>query len=71
MSALPPKADIDERDWEVRFVPKADIQKEALARSPYFIAFLQAGSQPYPSALGNVPNHALFVPRAVLCELPS
>ena len=25
MSALPPKADIDECDWHVRFVPKADI----------------------------------------------
>src|SRR6516164_3157770 len=25
MSALPPKADIAERDWHVRFVPKADI----------------------------------------------
>jgi hypothetical protein len=25
MSALPPKADITERDWHVRFVPKADI----------------------------------------------
>jgi hypothetical protein len=25
MSALPPKADIDERDWDIRFVPKADI----------------------------------------------
>jgi hypothetical protein len=26
MSALPPKADIAERNWDVRFVPKADIQ---------------------------------------------
>jgi len=26
MSALPPKADIDERDGDVRFVPKADIR---------------------------------------------
>src|SRR5215472_782594 len=25
MSALPPKADIAERDWHVRFVPKGDI----------------------------------------------
>jgi hypothetical protein len=25
MSALPPKADITERGWHVRFVPKADI----------------------------------------------
>jgi len=24
-SAVPPKADIAERDWHVRFVPKADI----------------------------------------------
>jgi hypothetical protein len=27
MSALPPKADIAERDWDVRFVPKADIRE--------------------------------------------
>jgi hypothetical protein len=26
MSALPPKADIAERDLDVRFVPKADIR---------------------------------------------
>jgi hypothetical protein len=26
MSALPPKADIDERECNVRFVPKADIE---------------------------------------------
>jgi hypothetical protein len=26
MSALPPKADIAERNWDVCFVPKADIQ---------------------------------------------
>jgi hypothetical protein len=25
MSALPPKADIRERNWDVRFVPKADM----------------------------------------------
>jgi hypothetical protein len=25
MSALPPKADIGERNWDVRFVPKADV----------------------------------------------
>jgi hypothetical protein len=29
MSALPPKADIAERDWNVRFVPKADIPQSA------------------------------------------
>jgi hypothetical protein len=27
MSALPPKADIAESDWHVRFVPKADIAR--------------------------------------------
>ena len=32
MSALPPKADITERDWNVCFVPKADIG--AVTRSP-------------------------------------
>jgi len=26
MSALPPKADIAESEWHVRFVPKADIR---------------------------------------------
>jgi hypothetical protein len=26
MSALPPKADIRQGDWHVRFVPKADIE---------------------------------------------
>jgi hypothetical protein len=29
MSALPPKADIAERQLDVRFVPKADIQVSA------------------------------------------
>jgi hypothetical protein len=28
MSALPPKADMAGRDWDVRFVPKADIRPE-------------------------------------------
>jgi hypothetical protein len=27
MSALPPKADIAERDWNVRFVPTPDLGK--------------------------------------------
>jgi hypothetical protein len=27
MSALPPKADIAKRRWDVRFVPKADIRR--------------------------------------------
>ena len=30
MSALPPKADITECDWHVRFVPKADIAENPL-----------------------------------------
>jgi hypothetical protein len=30
MSAIPPKADIAECDWDVRFVPKADIHREAV-----------------------------------------
>jgi len=29
MSALPPKADITKCDWNVRYVPKADIQEFA------------------------------------------
>ena len=32
MSALPPKADIAERDPHVRFVPKADIDPKAASR---------------------------------------
>jgi hypothetical protein len=32
MSALPSKADIAERDWHVRFVPKADIASTAARR---------------------------------------
>jgi hypothetical protein len=27
MSVLPPKADIAERDYDVRFVPKADMEQ--------------------------------------------
>jgi hypothetical protein len=34
MSALPPKADIVKRCWNVRFVPTADIQ--AFARSAVY-----------------------------------
>ena len=30
LSALPPKADIAERDWHVRFVPKADIGQRSV-----------------------------------------
>jgi hypothetical protein len=33
MSALPPKADIRQRDWDVRFVPKADIDRYSIASS--------------------------------------
>jgi len=33
MSALPPKADIAENDWHVRFVPEADIG--LLAMTPF------------------------------------
>jgi hypothetical protein len=33
MSALPPKADIDGHDWDVRFVPKADIPFSARCAS--------------------------------------
>ena len=36
ISALPPKADIKKRCWDVRFVPKADIQelRDLGTRSP-------------------------------------
>jgi hypothetical protein len=39
MSALPPKADIDGRAWDVRFVPKADI------RSALFDHFVGEGQE--------------------------
>jgi hypothetical protein len=42
MSALPPEADIDECDWHVRFVPKADIHR-AVIRSVELI--VQPGAQ--------------------------
>src|SRR5262249_641830 len=35
MSALPPKADIAESDWHVRFVPKADICPGPRVRPAY------------------------------------
>jgi hypothetical protein len=35
MSALPPKADIPESDWHVRFVPEADIDE---SRQRHFAA---------------------------------
>jgi hypothetical protein len=34
MSALHPKADIDERDWHVRFVPIADVNAEVFTHPP-------------------------------------
>jgi hypothetical protein len=35
MSALPPKADIAERDWDVCFVPKADIGSTCQVSRPF------------------------------------
>jgi hypothetical protein len=35
MSALPPKADIAERKWDVRFVPKAEIAETAVRSDVY------------------------------------
>ena len=35
MSALPPKADIAERHWDVRFVPKAEIRQHDQVRVAY------------------------------------
>jgi hypothetical protein len=34
MSALPPKADIAGRDWDVRFVPKAQVGKNIPSNQP-------------------------------------
>jgi len=36
MSALPPKAHIAERDWDVRFVPKADIMQRSKSIGLYW-----------------------------------
>jgi hypothetical protein len=35
MSALPPKADIATRRWNVRFVPKADIRRRLVRTVTY------------------------------------
>ena len=43
MSALPPKADIRRHDWNVRFVPKADIC--SAANSSLFDHLVGAGEQ--------------------------
>src|SRR5262249_48084263 len=37
MSALPPKADMDQRGCDVRFVPKADIRHGRLERPKFFL----------------------------------
>jgi len=43
MSALPPKADMDRRDGNVRLVPKADIciAGDFLIRSPHWPLFAE------------------------------
>jgi hypothetical protein len=43
MSALPPKADIAERHWDVRNVPKADMAGNASALWILFRLLLNAG----------------------------
>ena len=45
MSALPPKADIAESDWDVRFVPKADIRAHSITEVP-ITKFLQVKAAP-------------------------
>ena len=45
MSALPPKADIAERDWHVRFVPKADIAAQPTDRELIHEAFNAAAKR--------------------------
>jgi hypothetical protein len=42
MSALPPKADIAERDWDVRFVPKADIDSQTISATTPLISLRYA-----------------------------
>ena len=41
MSALPPKADIRQRDWNVRFGPKADIARVGVASEVMRLALLR------------------------------
>jgi hypothetical protein len=45
MSALPPKADIERRDWHVRLVPKADL-RTAANRRPLFGHLIGEREQP-------------------------
>jgi hypothetical protein len=46
MSALPPKADIAKRRWDVRFVPKADITRRRMDMD-------EGTSSPVPCGLNN------------------
>jgi hypothetical protein len=49
MSALPPKADIRQSDWNVRFVPKADIPH--CGRTSLFDYLVREGAGQFLSAL--------------------
>jgi hypothetical protein len=50
MSALPPKADIAERDWDVRFVPQADILTAVRYDWPHLLPSCRQRSQDEPPA---------------------
>jgi hypothetical protein len=60
MSALPPKADMDERDEHVRFVPKADICTAAKVGAIQYL--FRHGRQSGSEYCGQVPlrNSPLF-----------
>jgi hypothetical protein len=49
ISALPSKADIAKRYWDVRFVPKADICSAAKVQLVHF-----ASMPPTPLVIGNI-----------------
>jgi hypothetical protein len=52
MSALPPKADIAVRDWDVRFVPKPDVSNcSKISYSNTSSARFTNGDLPRPSVL--------------------
>jgi hypothetical protein len=50
MSALPPKADIAERDGNVRFVPKADMNESVLRKRTGLINAVKCGDRIWSGA---------------------
>jgi hypothetical protein len=65
MSALPPKADIAKRRWDVRFVPKADyspltaLQIALVIEPPTRVLVLRGGSRTMLQLYGNTRSRAM------------